>query len=169
MIPDLIFFLRNLASKFQTVFYSFSGPPFPPKNLIQVFPEGASATSVYLQWAEIPVTEQGGGLDNYEILYWVVGPPGQFNKVYLPIGQPASTEGFIRYEIQHLQTSLECCLWEESILHKCSRSELLFYRNLCHTFRWTYVLKLFFKSCEGSLVLRAIFELIIDALKNQDV
>lgn len=107
MIPDLIFFLRNLASKFQTVFYSFSGPPFPPKNLIQVFPEGASATSVYLQWAEIPVTEQGGGLDNYEILYWVVGPPGQFNKVYLPIGQPASTEGFIRYEIQHLQTSLE--------------------------------------------------------------
>ena len=75
--------------------------------MTQVFSDGASRTSVYLQWAEIPVTEQGGSLEYYEISYWVVGQSGQINKVYQRIGQPTAKDGFIRHEIQHLQTNLE--------------------------------------------------------------
>ena len=88
--------------------YYFSGPPFPPKNLTQIFPEGASATSVYLRWTEIPVVEQGGGLNNYEISYWVKGIRRAINKTDLPIGRPvADADGFVSYEIEGLQTGLE--------------------------------------------------------------
>ena len=93
---------------FRYGFYWFSGPPFPPKYLMQIFPKGALPTSVYLRWKEIPVAEQGGGLNNYEISYWVKGQPRAINKTDLPIGLPtADADGYISYEIKNLQTGLE--------------------------------------------------------------
>ena len=65
------------------------------------------ATSVYLKWAEIPIAEQGGGLNSYVISYWVKGQPAGINKTDVQIGRPISTSGFIRYEIENLQTNLE--------------------------------------------------------------
>lgn len=91
----------------QAILQSLSGPPFPPKNLTQIFPDGTLATSVYLKWAEIPVSEQGGGMISYEISYWVKGQPRDINKTDVQIGRPISTSGFIRYEIESLQTDLE--------------------------------------------------------------
>ena len=86
----------------------FLGSPFPPKNLMQIFPEGALVTSVYLRWTEIPVAEQGGGLNNYEISYWVKGQPRAINKTDLPIGRPtADADGYISYEFKSLQTGVE--------------------------------------------------------------
>ena len=93
---------------FRSGLYCFSGPPFPPKNLTQIFPEGALATSVHLRWTEIPVTEQGGGLNNYEISYWVKGQPRAINKTDLPIVRPTvDAEGYVSYEIENLQTGVE--------------------------------------------------------------
>ena len=65
------------------------------------------ATSVYLQWTEIPVAEQGGALDSYEISYWVKEQPKDINKTDVRIARPRSTGGFITYEIKNLQTNLE--------------------------------------------------------------
>ena len=89
------------------LFYYVSGPPFPPKNLTQLLPEGALATSIHLQWADIPVEEQGGDLRHYNITYWVKGQIRHINKTDLSIGKPQSRDGFISYEIQGLQTGLE--------------------------------------------------------------
>ena len=75
---------------------------------MQIFPERALATSVYLRWKEIPVAEQGGGLNNYEISYWVKGQPRAINKTVLPIGRPtADADGYISYEIKNLLTGVE--------------------------------------------------------------
>ena len=87
--------------------YCFSGPPFPPKNLTQIFPEGVLATSVYLRWAEIPVAEQGGELQHYNITYWVKGQTRRINKTDLSIGRPTATGGLILFEIKGLQTGVE--------------------------------------------------------------
>lgn len=74
---------------------------------MQIFPKGALATSVHLQWTEIPVVQQEGGLNNYEILYWVKGQPRAINKTDLPIGRPtADVEGYISYEVQNLQVGV---------------------------------------------------------------
>ena len=75
---------------------------------MQIFPKGALATSVYLRWTEIPVAEQGGGLNNYEISYWVKGQPRAINKTDFPIERPtADADGYISYEIKNIQTGLE--------------------------------------------------------------
>lgn len=88
--------------------YSFAGPPFPPKDLKQYYPEGTLATSVHLQWAPIPVLEQGGGgLDGYEISYWVKEQSQYINRTDVSVGQQSPTGGFISYEIPNLQTGLE--------------------------------------------------------------
>lgn len=75
--------------------------------MTQVFPDGTLATSVYLQWTEIPVSQQGGALDSYEISYWVKEQPRDINKTDVQIGRPTSTGGFITYEIKNLQTNVE--------------------------------------------------------------
>ena len=64
---------------------------------------------MYLQWHEIPVAEQGGGLMHYNITYWVKGQQRHINKTDLSIGQgqPSPIAGFISYEIQGLRTGLE--------------------------------------------------------------
>lgn len=86
----------------------FLGPPFPPKNLTQILPEGALATSLYLQWREIPVAEQGGGLLHYNITFWLKEQPRNINKTDRSIGTPtANTDGIISYVIEGLQTGLE--------------------------------------------------------------
>ena len=88
--------------------YSFSGPPFPPKDLKQYYPDGALATSVHLQWAPIPAPEQGGGrLNGYEISYWVKQQSQYVNRTDVSVGSPPSTDGLISYEIRNLQTGLE--------------------------------------------------------------
>lgn len=75
---------------------------------MQIFPKAALATSVHLRWTEIPVAEQGGGLNNYEISYWVKGQPRAINKTDLRIGRPtADADGFISYEIKNLQIGVE--------------------------------------------------------------
>lgn len=75
--------------------------------MTQIFPAGTLARSLHIQWAEIPVAEQGGELEGYVISYWVKGQPQDINKTNIEIGQPISTGGFIRYEIENLQTNLE--------------------------------------------------------------
>ena len=76
--------------------------------MTQIYPEAALATSVYLQWAKIPVAEQGGGLNIYKISYWVNGQGRGINKTDVSIGRPKpDTDGYISYEIQDLQTGLE--------------------------------------------------------------
>lgn len=75
--------------------------------MTQVFPDSTLATSVYLQWTEIPVAEQGGTLDSYEISYWVNEQPRDINKTNVQIGRPTSIGGFITYEIKNLPTNLE--------------------------------------------------------------
>ena len=137
--------------------------------MTQVFPEGASATSAYLQWAEIPVTEQGGGLEYYEISYWVVGPPGQINKVYQRIGQPASKDGFSTHEIQHLRINLE---YKVAVYGKRQYSANVLDQSYFSTeisFRLsagrTYLKLILFKSCKGSIVLRFIFKVDTRAVK----
>ena len=75
--------------------------------MTQFFPEGARATSVHLQWADIPVAEQGGGLQHYNITYWVKGQQRHINKTELSIGRLSPTGGFISYEIEGLQNGLE--------------------------------------------------------------
>ena len=87
--------------------YCFSGPPFPPKNFTQIFPEGALATSVYLQWREIPVAEQGGGFQHYGITFWLKEQPRNINKTDRSIRTPTANNGFISYEIEGLQTGQE--------------------------------------------------------------
>lgn len=72
-----------------------------------MFPKKALATLVHLRWAEIPMTEQGEGLQTYEILYWVNGQQREINKTDVSIGRPSPIDGFILYEIQGLQTGLE--------------------------------------------------------------
>lgn len=93
---------------FQAGFNSFSGPPFPPKNVTRYFPEAALLTSVYLRWTPIPVVEQGGELTGYEISYWVNGKLRKDNKTDLPIQQPQLNEqGFFTHEIKDLQSDVE--------------------------------------------------------------
>ena len=88
--------------------YYFLGPPFPPKNFTQIFPEGALATSVYLQWREIPVAEQGGGFQHYGITFWSKEQPRNITKTDRSIGKPtANKDGIISYEIEGLQTGQE--------------------------------------------------------------
>ena len=87
--------------------YYFSGPPFPPKNLTQIFPQGVLATSVHLQWRKIPVAEQGGELQHYNITYWVKGQTRHINKTDLSIGRPSPIGGLISFEIKGLQTGVE--------------------------------------------------------------
>lgn len=88
--------------------YYFSGPPFPPKNLTQVLPKGGLATSVYLQWREIPMAEQGGGLLHYNVTFWLKEQPRNINKTDKAIGKPtANSDGIISYEIEGLQTGRE--------------------------------------------------------------
>ena len=54
------------------------------------------------------MTEQGGGLKNYEISYWVKGQPRAINKTDLPIVRPTvDAKGFVSYEIENLQTGVE--------------------------------------------------------------
>lgn len=101
-------FVKFFYGMFSIWIFFFLGPPFPPKHLIQIFPKGALATSVYSRWTEIPVAEQGGGLNNYEISYWVKGQPRAINKTDLPTGRPtADAGGYISYEIKNLQTGVE--------------------------------------------------------------
>lgn len=76
--------------------------------MTQILPEGAQATSLYLQWREIPVVEQGGGFQHYSITYWLKEQSRNINKTDRSIGTPrADTNGFISYEIDGLQTGLE--------------------------------------------------------------
>ena len=53
------------------------------------------------------MAEQGGGLQTYEISYWVKGQRREINKTDVSIGRPSAIDGFISYEIQGLQTGLE--------------------------------------------------------------
>ena len=72
------------------------------------YPDDASATSVYLRWAPIPVAEQGGGLDDYEISYWVNGQEREINKTDRSVGRTtADQNGYISYGIQNLQPTVE--------------------------------------------------------------
>ena len=88
--------------------YSFLGPPFPPKDLKQYYPEGTLATSVHLQWAPIPGQEQGGGrFDGYEISYWVKEQSQYINRTDVFIGLRSATNGLITHKIPNLQTGLE--------------------------------------------------------------
>ena len=65
------------------------------------------ATSVYLRWAEIPLAEQGGELQHYNITYWVKGELRPINKTDLSIGRPTAIGGLISFEIKGLQTGVE--------------------------------------------------------------
>lgn len=72
------------------------------------YPDDALATSVYLRWAPIPVAEQGGGLNGYEISYWVSGQQREINKTDVFIGRKtADADGYISYGIQNLQPTVE--------------------------------------------------------------
>lgn len=63
---------------------------------------------MYLQWVEIPVAEQGGGMSNYKVSYWVNGQRRSINKTDVSIGRPKpDTDGYISYEIQNLTPELE--------------------------------------------------------------
>ena len=63
---------------------------------------------MYLQWVQIPVAEQGGGLRNYKVSYWVNGQKRNSNKTDVSIGRTKpDTDGYISYEIQNLPTGLE--------------------------------------------------------------
>ena len=63
---------------------------------------------MYLQWLEIPVAEQGGGLQHYNITYWLKDQLRNINKTDRSIGRPRPNgDGFISYEIEGLQTGLE--------------------------------------------------------------
>lgn len=53
------------------------------------------------------MAEQGGGLQTYEISYWVNRQQRKINKTDVSIGRPSPVDGFILYEIQGLQTGLE--------------------------------------------------------------
>ena len=71
-------------------------------------PEGAQATSVHLKWHEIPVVQQGGELQHYNITYWVNGQVRNINKTDISIDKTgADGDGFISYEIENLQNGVE--------------------------------------------------------------
>ena len=53
------------------------------------------------------MAEQGGGLQTYEISYWVNGQRREINKTDVPIGRPSPIDGFVSYEIQGLQPGRE--------------------------------------------------------------
>lgn len=71
------------------------------------YPDDASATSVYLRWVPIPVAEQGGGLNDYEISYWVNGQRREINKTDVSVGTTADADGYISHGIQNLQPTVE--------------------------------------------------------------
>ena len=82
---------------------SFSSPKFDA-NLS----EGSTGNIRILAMDGNSNGEQGGGLNNYEISYWVKGQPRAINKTDLRIGRPtADADGFISYEIKNLQIGVE--------------------------------------------------------------